>query len=526
MSIENISIIGTGIFGEDSQNGGIVDNGIFQDSSTNSGTVSTASFSGTSINSGTVSIATFEESSLNSGSITESASFSDTTVNTGSISGTVTFSGSASNTGGTIEGNVVFSDTTVNTGTVSEAVFISSSSNTGVITLSAYFADTSINSGTVEGDAIFSDSTTNTGTIEGNAQIAATADNSSGTVSGSVTVYVQPDGYFANGYYSGGVKTAPPNYDTVVYQVGNVWYKYDASGNGNLATGNYSDGTSMFTFNNGVKGAAYVPEFLPDGTFIRTENNPNPYTGTGANNNTNGTVDVVADGNGGERYGDYYYPAINAVTFGQINDTITISEISQSFDNGDIDILSDGNGGYYQSNSYNIPSQGYIFTTDGTNNYVADGSGGYYSCLVSGTFIRTDIIYISIVGAEGNYEVGNVGITADGTCGEIQGTPSYNPNGILLTNQGGYNYYTDGAGSYYSCLVSGTFIRTDIINIIIPEAGNQSFQVGTVDITADGTCGEIQGTPSYVSNGTLLITYGDINYYSDGAGSYYTEPAA
>lgn len=478
MSIENISIIGTGIFAEDSQNGGIVDNAIFQDSSTNSGTVSTASFSGTSINSGTVSIATFEESSLNSGSITEFASFSDTTVNTGSISGTVTFSGSASNTGGTIEGNAVFSDTTVNTGTVSQAVFIGSSSNTGIITLSAFFADTSINSGTVEGDAIFSDSTTNTGTIEGNAQIASTADNSSGTVSGSVTVYVQPDGYFANGYYSGGVKTAPPNYNTVVYQVGNVWYKYDASGNGSLATGNYSDGTSMFTFNNGVKGAAYVPEFLPDGTFIRTENNPNPYTGTGANNNTNGTVDVVADGNGGERYTNYIYPASGAVTFG----------------------------------------------TDGTNNYYSDGAGSYYSCLVNGTFIRTDNIHVTIAGE--NYLVGTIDITADGTCGETQETPSYTSNGTLLTNQGGYNYYSDGAGNYYSCLESGTLIRTDNINIIIPETGNQSFQVGTVDIFADGNCGETQGTPSYVSNGTLLITYGDTNYYSDGAGSYYTEPAA
>jgi hypothetical protein len=400
MSIENISIIGTGIFEEDSQNGGIVDNGIFQDSSTNSGTVSTASFSGTSINSGTVSIATFEESSLNSGSITESASFSDTTVNTGSISGTVTFSGSASNTGGTIEGNAVFSDTTVNTGTVSQAVFIGSSSNTGIITLSASFSDTSINSGTVEGDAIFSDSTTNTGTIEGNAQIAATADNSSGTVSGSVTVYVQPDGYFANGYYNGGVKTAPPNYDTVVYQVGNVWYKYDASGNGSLATGNYSDGTSTFTFNNGVKGAAYVPECLPEGTII-----------------------------------------------------------------------------------------------------------------------RTDTIYADILGI--NYAVAYVDIFADGNCGETQGTLSYVANGTLLASMGGHNYYSDGAGSYYSCLVSGTFIRTDIINVTI---GGNSYQVGTVEINADGTCGETQGTPSYTSNGTFIVEFEGNNYYSDGAGSYYTVP--
>lgn len=522
MSIENISIIGTGIFGENSQNGGIVDNGIFQDSSTNSGTVSTASFSGTSTNEGIISIAKFKESSINSGSITESASFFDTTVNTGSISGTANFSNSASNTGGTIDGSAVFSDTTLNTGTVSEAVFIGSSNNIGIITLSAYFSDTSINGGTIQGDAIFSDSTTNTGTIEGNAQIAATANNSSGTVSGSVTVYTRPDGYYQNGYYSGGVKTAPPNYNTVVYRIGNYWYKYDASGNGGLATGNFSDGTSMFTFDNGIKGLAYVPEFLPDGTFIRTENNPNPYTGTGANTNTNGTVDIVADGNGGERYGDYHYPAINAVTFGQINDSITISEISQTFDNGDIDILSDGNGGYYQSNPYNRPSQGYIFATDGTtNNYVSDGSGGYVIYPVNGTFIRNETIYITIQGAEGQYDVGIVDIFANGTGGEYQGTPSYNPSGQLLTNFSGNNYYTDGSGSYYSCPVSGTFIRTDVIYVNI---GGTDYQVGTVDITGNGSCGEIQGTPSYITSGTLLITYGGYNYYSDGAGSYYGEP--
>lgn len=520
MSIENISIIGTGIFGENSQNGGIVDNGIFQDSSTNSGTVSTASFLGTSTNEGIISIAKFKESSINSGSITESASFSDTTVNTGSISGTATFSNSASNTGGTIDGSAIFSDTTLNTGTVSEAVFIGSSNNIGIITLSAYFADTSINGGTIQGDAIFSDTTTNTGIIKGNAQIAATADNSTGTISGSITVYTQPDGYYQNGYYSGGVKTAPPNYNTVVYQINNYWYKYDASGNGGLATGNYSDGTSMFTFDNGIKGLSYIPEFLPDGTFIRTENNPNPYTGEGANTNTNGTVDIVADGNGGERYGDYHYPSNGLVTFGSINYSLNISELSQSFPNGQADVISDGNGSYYIT-EYNRPAQGYVFATDSTNNYVADGNGGYSVCLVYGTAIRQEDVTVII----GDYTltVGYYNVIANGTCGETTTETTYLPNGTLLQSTD-FNYYSDGNGGSYTCILNGQFIRTDVINVTIPETGNQTFQVGTVDITGDGSCGETQGTPSYIPSGTLLITYGDTNYYSDGAGSYYSEP--
>jgi len=448
MSIENISIIGTATFAENSQNGGIVDNGIFQDSSTNSGTVSTASFSGTSVNDGTVSVAKFEESASNSGSITESASFSDTTVNTGSISGTATFSGSASNTGGTIEGSAIFSDATVNTGTVSEAIFIGSSNNTGIITISAAFADTSINGGTIQGDAIFSDSTTNTGTIEGNAQIASSADNSSGTVSGSVTEYIQPDGYFPNGYYSGGVKTSPPDYNTVVYQVGIFWYKYDASGNGGLATGNYNDGTSMFTFDNGIKGAAYTPAFDADGTFIRTENNPNPYTGLGANSNTNGTVDVVADGNGGERYTNYNYPANGAVTFGFSDNNLTITALGQSFVNGTKNILSDGIGGYFEDAPYNFREEGYLFGIDGSLNYVSDGVGGYLTCPINETLLRADNIYTNILGSD--YQVGLVEIYANGSCGEYNGTPSYSPSGTFLTNLGGLNYYSDGAGSYYS----------------------------------------------------------------------------
>jgi hypothetical protein len=271
------TIIGIGVFLDSTENTGTVLTGLFDGSATNSGTTTNASFSGsasntgtvieqasftdTAINTGTVAVAEFTGSASNTGTVTEAASFADTTTNSGTISGTATFSGSAENDGGTVAGPVVFTGTAVNNGTVAEAIFLGSSQNGGTVTLSAVFAENAGNLGTglIQGNAVFADNTVNAGTIQGNAEIAATANGEQGTVAGSVTTYTQPDGAFAYGYFSGGSKTAPASYATVVYQVGSFWYKYDASGNGALATGNYSDGTSMFTFANGVKGAAYVP---------------------------------------------------------------------------------------------------------------------------------------------------------------------------------------------------------------------------------------------------------------------------
>jgi hypothetical protein len=285
------TIIGIGIFLDSTENVGTVLDGVFDDSAINSGTTTNASFSGsasntgtvielasftdTAINTGTVAVAEFTGSASNAGTVIEEATFADTTTNSGVVSGTATFSGSAENDGGTVAGEAVFADTAVNTGsvsgpvvfsgdavnngTVAEAIFLGNSQNGGTVTLSATFAENAGNlaTGLIQGDAVFADNTVNSGTIQGNAEIAATANGEQGTVTGSTTTYIQPDGAFAYGYFSGGVKAAAPSYATIVYQVGSFWYKYDASGNGALATGNYNDGTSLFTFANGVKGSAY-----------------------------------------------------------------------------------------------------------------------------------------------------------------------------------------------------------------------------------------------------------------------------
>jgi hypothetical protein len=310
MSVQNILIDGTALFQDNTENAGVVETGLFDGSATNTGTATTAAFSGTAanhgtvaeeatftgsaINTGTVAVAEFTGSASNAGTVTEAATFADTTTNSGIISGTATFSGSAENDGGTVAGEAVFADTAVNTGsvagpvvfsgsavnngTVAEAIFLGSSQNGGTVTLSAVFAENAGNlaTGLIQGDAVFADNTVNAGTIQGDAEIAATANGEQGTVAGSVTTYVQPDGAYAYGYFSGGSKTAPASYATVVYQAGSFWYKYDASGNGALASGNYSDGTSMFTFANGVKGAAYTPPpapaIYPYQTFLGTIN--------------------------------------------------------------------------------------------------------------------------------------------------------------------------------------------------------------------------------------------------------------
>ena len=293
MSVQNILIDGTALFQDNTENAGVVETGLFDGSAVNTGTTTTAAFSGTAanhgtvveeatfsdsaVNTGTVAVAAFVGSASNAGTITQEASFADTTTNSGVVSGTATFSGSAENDGGTVAGAAVFADTATNTGivsgavvfsgdavnngTVAEAIFLGNSQNGGTVTLSATFAENAgnLDSGLVQGNAVFADNTVNAGTIQGNAEIAATANGAQGDVVGTVTEYVQSDGAFAYGYFSGGVKSAPASYATVVYQVGSFWYKYDASGSGALASGVYSDGTSSFTFANGVKGAAANP---------------------------------------------------------------------------------------------------------------------------------------------------------------------------------------------------------------------------------------------------------------------------
>ena len=213
----------------------------FLDSASNEGTITQGTFSDTTVNLGTVEVASFAGTASNEGAVV-SASFSDGAVNIGTL------------TSGTFLG------TAINSGVVQVAEFFGTASNVGVIVEAAKFADTSSNVGTVSGSAIFADTSVSNGVVEGTVQLGVNVtEGENQALTETPTEYSQPDGFFPNAHYSGGSKAAPANYATVVHQVGSFWYKYDASGDGTLASGNYSDGTSLFTFTNGVKGAAYTP---------------------------------------------------------------------------------------------------------------------------------------------------------------------------------------------------------------------------------------------------------------------------
>lgn len=233
----------------------------FLDSASNEGTITQGTFSDTTVNLGTVEVASFAGTALNEGAVV-SASFSDGAVNVGTL------------TSGTFLG------TAINSGVVQVAEFFGTASNVGVIVEAAKFADTSSNVGVVSGSAIFADTSISNGVVEGAVQLGANVtEGENQALTETPTEYIQPNGFFPNAHYSGGSKVAPANYATVVHQVGSFWYKYDASGNGELASGNYNDGTSMFTFVNGVKGAAYDPEY----SIINLGGSYYYYTGSFAN---------------------------------------------------------------------------------------------------------------------------------------------------------------------------------------------------------------------------------------------------
>lgn len=204
-----------------------------------------AAFIDTASNQGTVSVASFSNTAVNEGTVV-SAVFSDGAVNVGSL------------TSGTFLG------TAVNSGVVDVAEFFGTASNVGVIVEAAKFADTSSNVGVVSGSAIFADTSVSNGVVEGAVQLGVNVtEGENQALTETPTEYTQTDGFFPNGYYSGGSVTFPPNYQTVVYKVGQFWYQYDVIGVGSIANGIYSDGTSvanggdaiMFVFLNGVKGS-------------------------------------------------------------------------------------------------------------------------------------------------------------------------------------------------------------------------------------------------------------------------------
>jgi hypothetical protein len=160
----------------------------------------TGIFLSNSLNYGEINVAQFLGSSVNNGSVCESGTFYSTSRNNGPVNA------------------AVFAENAVNTATVANAIFYGTAVNSGTVTQSATFANTSVNLGTVLGDAF----------------IADTADNSRGTVSGSVLPYVPlyPHSYSFTGTINGKVVWS----DDFILSTGSKLYLYNE---GNISIGAY-----------------------------------------------------------------------------------------------------------------------------------------------------------------------------------------------------------------------------------------------------------------------------------------------
>jgi hypothetical protein len=201
------------------------------------------------------------------------------------------------------------------------------------------------------------------------------------------------------------------NYETVVYQIGDFWYKYDAFGNSSLANGVYSDGILKFNFNNGIKGDEYF-----SGIYIRTETN---YIDIGGSIYENGTRDIVTGEFGGEEIGAYHYATQGSVFY---TSGLSVQIGIDFYSIGTSDTASDGFGGYTASNNYTTNGTFIVNTNLDINiegNMVFNGTEDHYSN-----------------GAGGTYSIAN-----------------YPSEGTLLLNYGFYNYIADGNGGYNAVLV-------------------------------------------------------------------------
>lgn len=417
-------ISGNVIFGADAINcssSSILGAAAFMDTASNQGTVSVASFSDTAVNEGTA----------------VSAVFSDGAVNVGSL------------TSGTFLG------TAVNSGVVTVAEFFGTASNVGVIVEAAKFADTSSNVGVVSGSAIFADTSISDGVVEGTVQLGASvAQGENQALTETPTEYTQPDGYFPNQYYNGGVQAVPADYDRKVYQVNGFWYKYNNNGNGQLANGNYHDGTNWFGFTDGTKTlninasitsysivlggtTYYYASTLQNGErlyedsllIIEAVNLSSLNAGDINSDGYNDSISTNGSGNITITYGEAEFPAQG--TFIR-NETVYT--------------------GMFQFAGANYGS---LFA-NGTQDIVADGAGGeengtYYPP-AAGTTVTGGNIDITILGNVNTYNGGTVSWVTDGA-GSFTQEFSLDNGDIIADNvqdQGYTTIYADGAGGCYT----------------------------------------------------------------------------
>jgi hypothetical protein len=291
-----------------------------------------------------------------------------------------------------------------------------------------------------------------------------------------------------------------------------------------------------------------------------------------------GSLDITFDGVSGYNTSDTRVSSLPSGTYLRSDSgTYTVDLCGSTYQVGTWsgDFYANGScGEYFSGTSEYAPYGTYITNCDGYN-YYSNGTGGYYSestggtCDPMGTNLGTTSgdLYVYISEAGGSYVAGTytADVIADGNCGSNNENQSNNwyAYGTQIHTDGNYNYYSDGAGSYYAEAIdpnpcedpnlhsgedgwsydgchwsytdpnpgcsgnTGMTGSNDII-VYIYEMAN-SYSVGT-EYTYEyynSDCTTSWGTSSteYLPYGTYIAgTDGNgNNYYSNGSGGYYAE---
>ena len=276
------------------------------------------------------------------------------------------------------------------------------------------------------------------------------------------------------------------------------------------------------------------------------------------------------------------------VTWGPCTGMVYIPNATLIYQTNTLNYFSNGQGGYYVEGGNNCPSQGTILsqtntditvningseytvgysyertvadgncgsgvetgseyqpygtsiTSDSTYNYYSDGAGGYYTtqvCAGAGTVVSETpndaLVMITEVGTIVTIGTYTTTVYNDGSCGTYSSDTSvtYAESGVQLLVSGGYTFYSDGSGGYYSvaCDTEGTLVNETQYdgNIYISETDSMALGgYGSVSTYADGNCGTYttDNGVTWFAYGTNITSDSNYNYYSNGSGSYYREP--
>ncbi len=262
----------------------------------------------------------------------------------------------------------------------------------------------------------------------------------------------------------------------------------------------------------------YIEYVFADGNCGEyTVNGEVEYYSSGTQIASNNAYNFFSNGMGG-----YYSEPKSCAPYGEYISTefggwitVYISELNSSYNAGSSSIVTyaDGNCGTYTETTNNWDSYGTFITSDSSYNYYSNGNGGYYAesaggggCDSSGTYYSggTNPIYINV--GCGDFQIGeeSYSVYADGNCGTYTNSSNnYWSYGTYVGNCSGYNYYSDGNGSYYS--------ESDGSGSSYPAYGETTGNSGSGDNYI-----EING--SQYMNGSYSYTE-----FHDGMGGYYTE---